>query len=153
MMLTRWQPRSLRTWDPFQELAGLRRLFDEPLGGLMPDVALGDQEWKPLLDVIENKSDIVLKVEIPGVKQEDINLSLEDDTLTVKGERKQEKETSEGGCTRTERSSGSFQRTMRVPSTVDADKVKATYRDGILEIVLPKKEEAKPRAIKVEAGS
>ena len=153
MMLNRWQPRSVRTWDPFEELAGFRRLFDEPGESLLQDFGTVPQEWKPLVDVVENKEGITLKVELPGVKQEDINLSMEDNVLTIKGERKQEKETAEGSFTRTERFYGSFQRTMVLPPTVDTEKVKASYRDGILEVTLPKKEEAKPKAIKVEAGS
>ncbi len=153
MMLTKWQPRSVRTWDPFEELAGFRRLFDEPSGSLLQGFGTVAQEWKPLVDVVENKEGITLKVELPGVKQEDINLSMEDNVLTIKGERKQEKETADGSFTRTERSYGSFQRTMVLPPTVDTEKVKASYRDGILEVTLPKKEEAKPKAIKVEAGS
>jgi HSP20 family protein len=151
MMLTKWQPRSLRSWDPFMELAGFRRLFDEPFGNLMD--GLGVQEWRPLADVVENKDGITLKVELPGVKQEDINISIENETLTVKGERKQEAQTADGEFTRTERVYGTFQRTMALPTTVDAERVKATYRDGVLEITLPRKEEAKPKAIKVEAGS
>jgi len=153
MILTRWQPRSVRTWDPFEELAGFPRLFDEPFGSLMQGIGAFAQEWKPLVDVMENKEGITLKVELPGMKQEDINLSIENDVLTIKGERKQEKETTEGSFTRTERAYGSFQRTLVLPSTVEADKVKATYRDGVLEVSLPKKEEAKPKAIKVQAGS
>lgn len=153
MILTRWQPRSVRTWDPFEELAGFPRLFDEPFGSLMQGIGAFAQEWKPLVDVMENKEAITIKVELPGMKQEDINLSIENDVLTIKGERKQEKETTEGSFTRTERAYGSFQRTLVLPSTVEADKVKANYRDGVLEVSLPKKEEAKPKAIKVQAGS
>ena len=153
MMIAKWQPRftSLSTWNPFEELAGFRRLFDEPFaGGLRESVPVG--EWKPLMDVVETKDGITLKVEVPGIKQEDINISLEDSTLTVKGERKHESEVNEEGRTRFERSYGSFQRSVLLPPTVDADRVKATYKDGVLEIQLPKKEEARPKAIKVETA-
>ncbi len=153
-MLTKWQPRSLRSWDPFEELASFRRIFDEPFGMLTQGFGgLGSQEWMPRVDVAENKDGLTVKVDLPGVKQEDINISIEDQVLTVKGERKQETQNTEGGFTRTERAYGTFQRMMVLPTTVDADKVKATYRDGVLEITLPTKEEAKPKAIKVEAGS
>jgi HSP20 family protein len=154
MMITKWQPRftSLSTWNPFEELAGFRRLFDEPFAGLLRDGDLAVEEWKPLMDVVETKDGITLKVEMPGMKQEDINISLEDNTLTVKGERKHESEVSEEGYTRFERSYGTFQRSVALPSTVNAERVKATYKDGVLEIQLPKKEEARPKAIKVEAA-
>ena len=154
MMIAKWQPRvtSLSTWNPFEELAGFRRLFDEPFVGTLRDGGLAAGEWKPLMDVVETKDGITLKVEVPGIKQEDINISLEDSTLTVKGERKHESEVNEEGYTRFERSYGSFERSVILPPTVDANRVKATYKDGVLEIQLPKKEEARPKAIKVEAA-
>ncbi|MBP1777645.1 MAG: Heat shock protein Hsp20 [candidate division NC10 bacterium] len=154
MMITKWQPRftSLSAWNPFEELAGFRRLFDEPLAGFPQDGLLTAGEWKPLMDVVETKDGITLKVEVPGMKQEDINISLEDNTLTVKGERKHESEVNDEGYTRFERSYGTFQRSVALPPTVDAERVKATYKDGVLEIQLPKKEEARPKAIKVEAA-
>jgi len=154
MMITKWQPRfaSVSTWNPFEELAGFRRLFDEPVVGALRDGILTAEEWKPLMDVVETKDGITLKVEVPGMKQEDINISLEDNTLTVKGERKHESEVNEEGYTRFERSYGTFQRSVALPPTVDAERVKATYKDGVLEIQLPKKEEARPKTIKVEAA-
>jgi HSP20 family protein len=154
MMITKWQPRfaSVSTWNPFEELAGFRRLFDEPVAGALRDGVLTAEEWKPLMDVVETKDGITLKVEVPGMKQEDINISLEDNTLTVKGERKHESEVNEEGYTRFERSYGTFQRSVALPPTVDSERVKATYKDGVLEIQLPKKEEARPKAIKVEAA-
>ena len=104
------------------------------------------------MDVVDSKDGILLKVEIPGVKQEDISISVEENTLTVKGERKQESQVNEEGYSRFERSYGAFQRSVLLPPTVDADRVKATYKDGVLEVQLPKKEEAKPKTIKVEIG-
>ena len=157
MMLTKRQPRfaSPGTLNPFEGLAGFRRLFDEPFAGSVERACCSsaeENEWKPLLDVVDNKDGILLKVEIPGVKQEDISISVEDNTLTVKGERKQESQMNEEGCSRFERSYGAFQRSVLLPPTVDADRVKATYKDGVLEIQLPKKEEAKPKTIRVEVG-
>lgn len=154
MMITKWQPRftSLSTWNPFEELAGFRRLFDEPVAGVLRDGVLTGGEWKPLMDVVETKEGITLKVEMPGMKQEDINISLEDSTLTVKGERKHESEVNEEAYTRFERSYGTFQRSVTLPPTVDTERVKATYKEGVLEIQLPKKEEARPKAIKVETA-
>ena len=154
MMITKLQPRftALNTWNPFEELAGFRRLFDEPIAGVLRDGVLAEGEWKPLMDVVETKDGITLKVEVPGIKQEDISISLEDNTLTVKGERKNESEVSEEGYNRFERSYGTFQRSVALPPTVDTERVKATYKDGVLEIQLPKKEEARPKAIKVETA-
>jgi HSP20 family protein len=154
MMITKWQPRitSLSNWNPFEELAGFRRIFDEPCAGFFREGAGSMGEWKPLMDVVETKDGISLKVELPGIKQEDINISLEENTLTVKGERKHEAEVNEEGYSRVERSYGMFQRSVLLPQTVDADRVKATYKDGVLAIQLPKKEEAKPKAIKVETA-
>ena len=158
MMMTNRQPRfaSLGISNPFEGLAGFRRLFDDPFTSSMERAccssAAEENGWKPLVDVVDSKDGILLKVEIPGVKQEDISISVEDNTLTVKGERKQESQVDEEGCSRFERSYGAFQRSVLLPPTVDADRVKATYKDGVLEIQLPKKEEAKPKTIKVEIG-
>ncbi len=154
MMIAKWQPRftSLSNWNPLEELAGFRRLFDEPFVAALRDGVLPTGEWKPLMDVVETKDGITLKVEVPGIAQEDINISIEESTLTVKGERKHESEVNEEGYNRFERSYGSFQRSVVLPPTVDADRVKATYKNGVLEIQLPKKEEARPKAIKVEAA-
>ncbi len=154
MLVTKWQPRfpSLSTWNPFEELAGFRRVFDEPFSGFLREGGTTAGEWRPLMDIVETKDGLSLKVEVPGVKQEDINISLEDSTLTVKGERKHESEVNEDGYTRIERSYGTFQRSVVLPPTVDANRVKATYKDGVLEIQLPKKEEARPKAIKVETA-
>jgi HSP20 family protein len=154
MMITKWQPRPplLSAWNPFEELGGFRRVFDEPFAACLREGVMTTGEWKPLMDVVETKDGISLKVEVPGIKQEDINISLEDNTLTVKGERKNESEVSEEGYTRIERSYGTFQRSVVLPQTVDANRVKATYRDGVLEIQLPKREEARPKAIKVETA-
>jgi HSP20 family protein len=155
MMLARLQPRftTLSNWNPFEEVAGFRRMFDEPFAGFFREgLESHAGEWKPLMDIVETKDGISLKVEVPGIKQEDISISLEDNTLTVKGERKHESEVNEEAYTRVERSYGTFQRSVLLPQTVDANRVKATYRDGVLEIQLPKKEEARPKAIKVESA-
>jgi len=154
MMITKWQPRfpSLSNWNPFEELAGFRRIFDEPFAGLLREGVTTSPEWRPVMDVVETKDGLTLKVEVPGVKREDISIALEDSTLTVKGERKHESEVKEDGYTRRERSYGSFQRSVVLPHAVDANGVRAIYTDGVLEIQLPKKEEARPKAIKIETA-
>jgi len=108
--------------------------------------------WSPAVDVYETKDDIVVKAELPGVKPEDVEVSIVGDTLTLKGERRKEAEVREEGYYRIERSYGAFQRSLTLPSVVNAEKVKATYKDGLLEIKLPKKEEAKPKTVKVEVA-
>lgn len=158
MILEKWQPRlpSLEAWDPFVELASLRRQMDQAFGeffGQTPSsMAVTEGLWSPLVDIHETKDDIRLTAELPGVKQEDIQVSIVDDTLTLKGERKRETEVKQEQYHRIERGYGSFQRSILLPSVVDPNRVKATYRDGVLEIQLPKREEAKPKAIKVEVA-
>ncbi len=158
MFLEKWQPRHtlLGRWDPLADIAELRREMDRSFGeffGWTPSsMAATEAVWSPLVDIQETKDSILLKAELPGVKQEDIQVSIVGDTLTLKGERKRETEVKEDQYHRIERSYGSFQRSLVLPSVVDPSRVKATYRDGVLEIQLPKKEEAKPKAIKVEVA-
>jgi HSP20 family protein len=108
--------------------------------------------WSPLVDIHETKDSFLLEAELPGVKQEDIQVSVEGETLTLRGERRRETEVKEDQYQRIERSYGRFERNILLPSVVDPDRVKATYRDGVLEIQLPKKEEAKPKEIKVDVA-
>lgn len=158
MLLERWQPRvqSLACWDPFAEMADLRKETDQIFGeffGRTPfRMAATEAMWSPLVDIHETKDSFQLIAELPGVKQEDIQVSIEGDTLTLKGERKSEVEVKEDQYHRIERSYGRFERSIVLPSVVDPNRVKATYRDGVLEIQLPKKEEAKPKEIKVEVA-
>ena len=158
MFVEKWQPRlpSFSTWDPFAEVSDLRKRMDEIFGeffGPTPSaMAATEAVWSPLVDVHETKDGIQLQVELPGVKQEDIQVSMVGDTLTLKGERKRETEVKEDSYHRIERSYGTFQRSIVLLSVVDPNRVKATYREGVLEIQLPKKEEAKPKEIKVEAA-
>jgi HSP20 family protein len=158
MFLEKWHPRlpSFRAWDPFEEVVDLHKRMDEIFGeffGRTP-VAMAATEavWSPLVDVHETKEGFNLQVELPGVKQEDIQLTIEGNSLLLKGERKRENEVKEENYHRIERSYGTFQRSIVLPSVVDPNRVKATYRDGVLQIQLPKKEEAKPKEIKVETA-
>jgi len=106
--------------------------------------------WSPALDLYQNTDDVIALVELPGMRKEDIEISLHNGTLTISGERKSE--TSDGAAERTERYVGKFRRSITLPARVDASKVSATYRDGILTVTLPKAEEAKPKQIQVDAG-
>jgi len=158
MLLERWKPQaqSLARWDPFAEMADLRREMDQVFGeffGRTPfSMAATEAIWSPLVDIHETKDAFLLMAELPGVKQEDVEVSVEGDTLTLKGERKREAEVKEDQYHRIERSYGRFERSILLPSVVDPNRVKATYRDGVLEVQLPKKEEAKPKAVKIEAA-
>lgn len=158
MFLEKWHPRlpSFRAWDPFEEVVDLHKRMDEIFGeffGPTPAaMAATEAVWSPLVDVHETKEGFKLQVELFGVKQEDIQLTIEGNSLILKGERKRENEVKEDNYHRIERSYGTFQRSIVLPSGVDPNRVKATYRDGVLQIQLPKKEEAKPKEIKVETA-
>jgi HSP20 family protein len=141
-------------WEPFRDLMTLQdrmnRLFEESVGRFRGyDESIDSGVWSPAVDIYETEHDIVLKAELPEVKQENIDIRLENNTLTLKGERKFEKETKEENYHRMERRYGSFSRSFTLPSTVDQDKIKAEYKDGILTVTLPKKDEVKPKQIKV----
>jgi HSP20 family protein len=127
-------------------------IFGEFFGRTPSSMAATEAMWSPLVDIHETKDSFLLMAELPGVKQEDVELSVEGDTLTLKGERKREAEVKEDQYHRIERSYGRFERSILLPSVVDPNRVKATYRDGVLEVQLPKKEEAKPKAVKIEAA-
>ena len=133
--------------DPFRELASFFQSF-EPSG--KEQLTAGN--FVPPVDVYEDEQNLVLKLEVPGVNEGDINVSVENNTLTIQGERKFEKEEKEENFHRIERRYGSFLRTFKLPSTVDAEKVEASYEKGILKITLAKRAEAKPRQIKVGNG-
>jgi HSP20 family protein len=127
------------------------RLFEAPLAGLArgTNVLSG---WTPALDVYEDKDNLYVKVELPGMKREDIEVALHDGTLSISGERKSEGKFEDGDVHRAERFFGRFQRTVGLNAPVASEKVKAQYKDGILTITLPKTEEAKPKVIDVNVS-
>jgi HSP20 family protein len=108
------------------------------------------EAWGPAVDVIEGKDSIKVKADLPGFTKDQITVSVKDDLLMIQGERKEEKESEENGYSRVERAFGSFSRVVELPSEVDINKVKATYQNGVLELVLPKKEGEKSTQIKIE---
>jgi len=134
--------------DPLRELASFFENWTAPTG--KDQLAAGN--FVPPVDVYEDEHNLVLKLEVPGVNEEDLNVSVENNTLTVTGERKFEKEEKEENFHRIERRYGMFTRTFRLPNTVDTDNVEAGYEKGILRIALAKKAEAKPKQIKVGNG-
>jgi HSP20 family protein len=145
----------LTRWEPFREFSTLQdrmnRLFRE-LQGNSQDESLTSSSFAPAVDVYEDEHNVTLKIEVPGIDEKDIDVRIENNTLTVHGERKIEKEEKEENYRRVERQYGSFTRTFNLPPTVEAEKVQADYDKGVLRITLPKKAEAKPKQIKVNAG-
>jgi HSP20 family protein len=155
MRLARLQTPSALAWPRFGRLTDLRdeidRLFDLSLGDLS-SASPWMGGWVPALDVHEDKDQFVVKAEMPGMKKEEIDVSLNAGALSISGERRQESESKGQQWIRSERSFGRFQRTIELPAHVQADKVTADYKDGILTVKLPKAEEAKPRQIGVKVG-
>jgi HSP20 family protein len=155
MNIAKWQRPSLSNWPSFGRLSDLRdeidRLFESPLTELTRTANLLSG-WTPALDVFEDKDNFVVKAELPGMKKEEIEVSLHDGTLSISGERKSESKPDEAEVYRAERFFGRFQRSVGLPSSVAADQVKAAYKDGVLTITLPKREEAKPKHIDVSVN-
>jgi len=146
----------LTRWEPFREFSTLQgrvnRLFRESFNDAGRDESLTTSSFAPAVDVYEDEHQVALKIEVPGIDEKDIDVRVENNTLTVHGERKIEKEEKEENYRRVERHYGSFTRTFTLPQTVDTENVSATYDKGVLKITLPKKAEAKPKQIKVNAG-
>ncbi|MBI4550297.1 MAG: Hsp20/alpha crystallin family protein, partial [Candidatus Omnitrophica bacterium] len=134
-------------WEPFRDLERIQdemnKLFDFSLAK-----SSGKNStfvWNPAVDVYETKDHVIVKADLPGMEKDEIQVSVQGDTLIIKGEKKQEKEHKEEDYVRTERAYGSFYRALALPESVDSDKVKAAYKNGVLELTLPKKEEVKPK--------
>src|ERR1700738_4783495 len=146
----------LTRWDPFRELNTLQdrmnRLFRDSLRDGR-DESLATSSFAPAVDVYEDEHNVTLKIEVPGIDEKDIDVRIENRTLTVHGERKFEKEEKEENYRRVERQYGSFSRTFTLPNTVDTENVSADCEKGVLKIKLTKKAEAKPKQIKVNVGS
>jgi HSP20 family protein len=153
MSIIRYQLPELANWSSFDRLASFRdevnRLFDFSLPSRDSSLFSG---WSPVLDVLDDKDNFVVRVELPGMKKDDINLSLHDGVLTISGERKYERENKESETFRSERYFGKFQRSVTLPAVVDANKVTASYKDGVLSVELAKAEEAKPKKIAVSVS-
>jgi len=148
---------SIMRWRPTRDLTGIReeicRLFDDFLTGWpWPERGreLLEGEWAPSTDVAETEGDVVVTVELPGVKQEDVDITITNDVLTLKGEKKEEKEVKKENYHRVERCYGSFRRSVSFPTGIQGDKAKASYRDGVLQVTIPKAEEAKPKQVKID---
>ena len=156
MALLNWYPmgRSLDRWGPFRDVTDIQNEMDrlfEGYFGRPVQLAATERFWAPAVDMFETKDELVLAVELPGLTEKDIRLTVDGDMLTVRGERARAEEAKEDGFHRSERWFGKFERSLPLPMPVQADRVTATYRDGVLTVKLPKVEAVKPKEIKIEA--
>jgi HSP20 family protein len=151
-LLTRWEP--FREFSTMQDrMNRMNRLFRESYSPEGPEDALTTTSFAPPVDIYEDEHTITLKLEVPGIDEKDIDVRIENTTLTVRGERKIEKEEKEENFRRVERQYGSFTRSFTLPSSIDSAQVSAHYDKGVLKINLAKKAEAKPKQIKISVGS
>ena len=145
---------AITRWDPFRDLSLLQdrmnRLFDDAGRGWRPEEPSATTTWSPAVDIFETENEIMVQAELPGVDRKDLTLNLENNVLTLKGERRFEKETKQENYDRIERSYGAFSRAFSIPAIVDEEKIRADYKEGILKIALPKKEQVKPKQIKID---
>lgn len=155
MRLVRYTRPDLWSLTPLEQMSSLRdeinRLFEAPFGDFMRAGEFLDSR-APALDLREDKDNLVATVELPGLKKEDIDVSVHDGVLSLSGERRRESKTEEAGLHRCERSYGRFQRSLSLPKPVKVGDVKASYKDGILTVIMPKTEEAKPKQITVNVA-
>ena len=148
--------KGLAPWQPLREMEEVGRRFEDVFGrpflpGIWRRFPSEEMVWAPAIDVLEKEDKFLVKVELRGVKEEDVNVSLAGGTLTIEGEKKAESEVKTKGYYYRETSYGSFSRSITIPSTVDASKIEANYDKGVLEITLPKAPEVKPKKITVAA--
>lgn len=139
-------------WTPFRDLVTrekMNRIFEDAFTSRGEEKDMAASNWTPSVDIHENESELVLSAEVPGIEDKDIEIEIENNTLSIKGERKIEKETKEENYHCIERSYGSFYRSFTLPTNVNQDNIKAEYDNGVLRISLPKKPELKPKKVKV----
>jgi len=154
-MMTRWDP-FLTTWDPFRELETAHGRLPGYFGPLArpkhpgKEEALTVAEWAPLVDIVEDDKEYLIKAELPEVKKENVRVNVVDDVLTLAGERTMMKEDKDKKCRRIERAYGSFARAFTLPDDADAAKIRAEFKDGLLKVWLPKTEKAKARTVDVK---
>ena len=152
-------PSKKQDWysNPFSELESLQRqmnkLFDYSLyKPEYSDTSILGSQWAPAIDIYDSKDSITVKADLAGLKKEDIDVSIQENVLTIKGEKRRSSEAKEEAYLRTERFTGTFHRSITLPTEVAQEKVQASFKDGMLELTLPKKEDAKPKQIKIEVS-
>ena len=142
-------------WDPLRDLLSIQdrmnRLFEQTLSRSRAEEGIAASTWSPAVDIYETPETIVMKAELPGLSREDIEIHIRENTLTLRGERRFAKDVQQENYLRIERAYGAFQRSFTLPATIQQDKIRAVFRDGDLELTLPKAEEAKPKKIAIEA--
>jgi HSP20 family protein len=147
--------RTLSRWDPFRGTLALQeqlnRLFNDGIERSSEETNL--TSWAPAVDIYETEHELVVKADLPDVKPEDLDIRVENNILTIRGERKFEKKVNEDHYLRVERSYGSFSRSFSLANTVNSEAIKADYRNGVLTLSIPKREEAKPKQIKINVGT
>ncbi len=140
-------------WDPFRDLVSLRdkmnRLFEDAVTQRGEEKELVASSWAPAVDIYEDEGQLVLTAEVPGLSEKDVEIKIEDNVLSIQGERKLEKETREENYHRIERAYGSFYRSFTLPNYIDQDKIKAEHENGVVKITMPKKAELKPRKVRI----
>ncbi|HEY6292752.1 MAG TPA: Hsp20/alpha crystallin family protein [Terriglobia bacterium] len=145
-------------WEPFRELLTtqdrLNQLFNQTFGQAFGSEGqeLGNRAWAPAVDIYETEQNLVIKAELPGIDPKDVEVRVENQTLFIRGERKSEKDLKEGSYHRVERTYGAFSRSFTLPATVNTENVTAEYKDGVLTLKLAKREEAKPKTIKIQVS-
>ncbi len=147
----------IRRWNPVRDLVGLEGDFNRMIDRFFSPEIFNQADvtrngWIPSLDVEENKDEFKVIVELPGVSKDDVNITFQDDTLTIEGERKKEDEKKDVDYHRVERRYGKFSRSFKLPTHIDANKIDASFKDGLLTIQLPKAEEVKPKQINVKVA-
>ena len=144
-------------WDPFREMADVQnrmaRLFEDYYGRRGEDDVMRRGAWVPPVDIFEKDHVVTLKAELPDMQRDDIDIRVENNTLTISGEKKMEKDVHEDNFHRIERTYGQFSRSFSLPATIDTEKVSADYRNGVLTVKLPLREEAKPKQIQVAVNA
>ena len=150
MSIMRWNPESNLSTFPGDIQRGINRMFSDFFREGMWDEEMIPSKWSPPVDIAEKDTEYVVKVELPGVAKDDVKISTVDNVLTIRGEKKEEKESKGSNYHRVERAYGSFQRSFTLPTTVKSDRIEASFKDGMLTITLPKAEEAKPKMIEVK---
>src|SRR5947199_6804805 len=147
---------ALIRWEPVRELntiqSEMNRLFNSFFESSSPANGTSLRRWIPAMDLVETDDDFVLRADLPGLTEDDVNIELEDNVLTLSGERKSEREEKNEGYYRVERASGSFQRSLTLPEGVDPEGIKADFDKGVLEVRIPKPQQRKPRKVTISAG-
>ena len=153
MSIVRYEnPRAMRPWNAFEDLERELAGAFSALPGLLGGRAACANDWVPAVDVTESKDAFNLEADLPGLGKEDVKVSVEDGILSLKGERNVERTSAENGQRHYERRSGSFERSFRLPKAVEADKIKAKFDKGVLQVTLPKSEAAKPKRIEIKCN-